>query len=735
LTEVACVRQVVQHLRTGAIELLDLPVPRPGAHEILIRTRRSLLSAGTERMLLEFGRAGLIGKALQQPERVRLLLDRLRTDGLGPVLEAAFNKLDEPLPLGYANAGTVIEAGADVHAFRAGDRVVSNAPHATWARVGANLCARVPERVTDEQAAFVVPAAIGLQGVRLAEPTIGETFAVIGTGLIGLLTVQLLTAAGCAVIAIDTREDRLELARKFGAQAVLATEDGGLPERILDLTRGRGVDGALVTAATDSDAPVRDAARMARKRGRIILVGVAGLRLARADFYAKELKLQVSCSYGPGRYDPDYEARGRDYPLPFVRWTEQRNFEAVLELLANGRLSVEPLVSHRFAFDRAQDAYAALLDDPGALAILLTYDPGEGSASDLPPATIFVPHPTAPAARTVDNPGVAVIGAGNYARRFLLPALQDAGARLVTLAAQGSPLAGWAARKAGFEQVSSDPAGSMVNGAIDAVVIATRHDTHARYVSEALAAGKHVFVEKPLALSEAELREVEAAYAAAGARGARPILMVGFNRRYAPHAIELQQRLARVTGSRCLVYTVNAGAIAADHWTQDPEIGGGRLVGEACHFLDLLRFLVGRPITTVTATALAPGANDKPPESASITLGFADGSIGTVHYFANGARAFPKERIEVFAGGDTWQLNNFRSLISFSRMGPRVRLPGRQDKGNRACIRAFIAAIRNGSPSPMPFAEIVEVSRATLEAARQARSGAPAAAPPGRPRA
>ena len=735
MTEVVCVRQVVQHLRTGAIELLDLPAPRPGAHEILIRTRCSLLSAGTERMLLEFGRAGLIGKALQQPERVRLLLDRLRTDGIGPVLEAAFNKLDEPLPLGYANAGTVVEAGADVHGFRAGDRVVSNAPHASWARVGANLCAHVPEQVTDEQAAFVVPAAIGLQGVRLAEPTIGETFAVIGTGLIGLLTVQLLTAAGCAVIAIDTREDRLELARKYGAHAVLVTEDGGLPERILDLTRGRGVDGALVTAATDSDAPVRDAARMARKRGRIILVGVAGLRLSRADFYAKELKLQVSCSYGPGRYDPDYESRGRDYPLPFVRWTEQRNFEAVLDLLANGRLNVEPLVSHRFAFERTQDAYAALLGDAGALGILLTYDSGEGSASNLPPATVFMPRSADPAAKTVDNPGVAVIGAGNYARRFLIPTLEDAGARLVTLAAQGSPLASWAARKAGFEQVSSDPTGAMVNGAIDAVVIATRHDTHARYVCAALAYGKHVFVEKPLALSEAELTQVETAYAAAAAsRGTARLLMVGFNRRYAPHAIELQQRLARVTGPRCVVYTVNAGAIAADHWTQDRAIGGGRLIGEACHFLDLLRFLIGRPIITVTAKALAPDASDRPPESASITLGFADGSMGTVHYFANGARAFPKERIEVFARGQTWQLNNFRSLISFSRIGPRLRLPGRQDKGNRACIRAFIAAIRSGSPSPMPFAEIVEVSRATLEAARQARSSTAAAAAPVFPR-
>jgi predicted dehydrogenase/threonine dehydrogenase-like Zn-dependent dehydrogenase len=712
-------RQVVQHLRTGSLELLELPGARPGPHEVLIRTRRSLLSAGTERMLLEFGRAGLIGKALQQPERVRLLLERLRTDGIGPVLEAALNKLDEPLPLGYANVGIVCEVGADVSAFRAGDRVVSNAPHATWARVGTNLCAQVPDAVTDDQAAFVVPTAIALQGLRLAEPTVGETFAVIGTGLIGLLAVQLTTAAGCKVIAVDLRPERLELARSYGARCVTAADDVNVPERVLEMTRGRGVDGVLVTAATDSEAPMRDAARMSRKRGRVILVGVTGLRLSRADFYAKELKLQVSCSYGPGRYDPDYETRGRDYPLAFVRWTEQRNFEAVLDLLAARRLDVDALVSHRFAFDRAPDAYTTLLDDSSALGILLTYESGEPARLSLPPATVAVAGATS-TARALGSPAVTVIGAGNYARRFVLPTLRQSGARLVTLAAQGSPLSGWAARKAGFEENTTDVRAAIANDAIDAVVIATRHETHAEYCCAALAAGKHVFVEKPLALSEAELTAVERAYHAAGT--ARPILMVGFNRRYAPYAIELRRHLKAIPGPRCLVYTVNAGAIAPDHWTQDPAVGGGRLAGEACHFIDLLRFLVGSPIVAVTATALPSHANARLPDSASITLRFADDSVGTVHYFANGSRSFPKERIEVFAGGETWQLNNFRALTSFSRLAPRVALPWKQDKGNRACIQAFIAAIRAGAASPTPFEELIEVSRVTLEAARQAQS-------------
>jgi predicted dehydrogenase/threonine dehydrogenase-like Zn-dependent dehydrogenase len=725
------VRQVVQHLRTGAIEMLDLPALRPGPHELVIRTHRSLMSAGTERMLLEFGRAGLIGKALQQPERVRMLLERLRTDGIRTVLEAAWNKLDEPLPLGYANAGRVVEPGAAVHAFRAGDRVVSNAPHASWAKVGANLCARIPDAVTDDQAAFVVPAAIGLQGVRLAQPSLGETFAVIGTGLIGLLTVQLMTAAGCRVIAIDPREDRLAIARRFGAATVAAAEEGSVLPRILELTGGRGVDGVLITAATDSDTPVRDAARMSRKRGRIILVGVAGLNLARADFYAKELTFQVSCSYGPGRYDPDYEVRGQDYPLGFVRWTEQRNFEAVLELLVSGKLDIVPLLTHRFPFEQVEAAYAALLEDANALGILLTYDGELAAAAAAPPASIRVKTTPARAAGEAQQPRVTVIGAGNYARRFLLPALAAGGVRLVTLAARGSTLAGWAARRSGFQELTSDVTAAISSEAIDAVVIATRHDTHAAYVCAALAAGKHVFVEKPLALSEAELAQVESAYAAASSAAVPPILMVGFNRRYAPQALALRRLLARVGGPRSLVYTVNAGAVPADHWTQDAAVGGGRLVGECCHFIDLLRFLVGHPITAVTATALLPVASSAPIDSASITLGFADGSVGTVHYFANGSRTFPKERIEAFAGGETWRLNNFRALESFSRLAPRSGLAWRQDKGNRACIRAFVAALHGDAGHVTPFAEIVEVSRATLEAARQARvKGAVLAAHP-----
>lgn len=711
-------QQVIQHLRTGEIEVLDLALPRPASRQVLVRTHRTLLSAGTERMLLEFGRAGFIGKARQQPERVRAVLRKIRTEGLASVVEAVSSKLDEPLPLGYANVGRIVEVGADVQEFRVGDRVVSNAPHATFARVGANLCARVPDAVSDDEAAFTVPAAIGLQGVRLAEPTLGETFAVIGTGLIGLLTVQVLIAHGCSVIAIDVRPDRLALAARFGASTVLAQPGADIPARVLELTSGRGADGVLITAATSSDGPVSDAARMSRKRGRIVLVGVAGLHLSRSEFYDKELKFQVSCSYGPGRYDQGYEISGHDYPFAFVRWTEQRNFEAVLELMSSRRLSTLPLISHRFEFEQAGGAYEALLEDPAALGILLRYRTDGEAGEALPPRVI----PVAPAALERQpkpgTTGIAMIGAGAYARRFLLPALSASGAKLTALISTGSPLGAWAARRSGFSRVSTDARSAIEDPETDAIVIATRHDSHARYVCDALRSGKHVFVEKPLALSDAELEEIESEHARCIARGFAPVVMVGFNRRFAPLVVDLKRLVDRAAGPRSFVYTVNAGVVPSDHWSHDPVAGGGRIVGEACHFIDLLRFLADSPIAHVSVVAARSGEG-RATETASIALRFVNGSIGSIHYLTNGGRAFPKERLEVFAGGGVLRLNNFRSLEAFSWPGYGGRRVWRQDKGNRACIQRFVEVTRAGGQAPIAFDELIEVSRASVDAARQ----------------
>jgi predicted dehydrogenase/NADPH:quinone reductase-like Zn-dependent oxidoreductase len=677
-------QQLVQSLRDGGIGVSEAPSPVISEGAVLIRSRATLISSGTERMLVEFGRAGWIEKARQQPDKVRQALEKIRTDGLPATLEAVRAKLDQPVALGYSNAGVVLAVGPGVTEFRPGDRVVSNGPHAEVASVPKNLCARIPEGVSDEAAAFTVLGAIALEGVRLAQPALGETFCVIGLGLIGLLAVQILRAHGCRVVGLDPDARRLELARQFGA----------VPE-----AQGELIDGVLICAATRSSEPVHRAAQMCRKRGRIVLVGVTGLELSRDDFYKKELTFQVSCSYGPGRYDPAYEEKGQDYPIGYVRWTAQRNFEAILQLMAEGKLDVAPLITHRFPFERAAEAYEVILGKEPHLGVLLEYP--DRREAELRATAVCVRAPERRSAR----PSVALIGAGQHAVRMLLPALRDSGARLKVIADVNGVAAVHAARKFGFEAAASDSAAVLADEAVDTVFIATRHDSHARLVCEALRAGKHVYVEKPLAIRESELEEVEQALGAAAG-----ILMVGFNRRFAPHVVRMKELLERAAAPKAMVMTVNAGAVPEDHWTQDPERGGGRIIGEACHFIDLLRYLAGARIRSTSVARLSA-------DTVTITLGFADGSIGAVHYFANGHRSFPKERLEVFCGGRILQLDNFRCLRGYGWPGFRTMRLWRQDKGHRAAVAAFLAAVRDGRPSPVPLEEAIEVSRATFQVA------------------
>ncbi len=710
-------RQILQSLKTGVTELTEVPCPRLKPGHLLIRTRASLLSAGTERMLLEFGQANWLDKARQQPDKVRLVLDKIRTDGLLPTIEAVRNKLDQPLPMGYCNAGVVLEVGAGVSGFSVGDRVVSNGPHAEVVLVPKNLCARIPEGVPDEAAAFTVIAAIGLQGIRLAGPTLGEAFVVTGLGLIGLVTVQLLVAHGCRVLGVDFDPKKLELARSFGAETVDLSRGEDPVAAALNFSRGRGVDAVLITASTKSSEPVRQAALMCRARGRIVLVGVAGLELSRADFYKKELSFQVSCSYGPGRYDPAYEEGGQDYPLGFVRWTEQRNFEAVLDLLAAGKLRAESLISHRFPFDRAGEAYRVVGGGEPSLGILLQY-PGEDVRPNQDLLATAVPlAPRATAGPMVSAPGIGFIGAGNYAAQILIPAFKAAGAVMKTVASSGGVSGAHAGRKFGFEETTTDTGGLISRPGIDVVVIATRHDSHADLACRALTAGKSVFVEKPLAITREQLEAVVETYNQILAAGGSPRLMVGFNRRFAPQVQKTKELLSAVNEPKSLIMTVNAGAIPPEHWTRDPVLGGGRLIGEGCHFIDLLRFLVGAPILSVQAAALGPVSGTAPEDKVTFILGFADGSVGTVHYLANGHKSFPKERLEVFCAGRVLQLDNYRSLRGYGWPGfSRMHL-WRQDKGQRACAAAFISAVRVGGPSPIPFEELVEVARVSLEVA------------------
>jgi predicted dehydrogenase/threonine dehydrogenase-like Zn-dependent dehydrogenase len=702
-------KQILQSLKNGDTEVADVPVPRALRGSLLIQTSHTLVSAGTERMLVEFGKAGLIDKMRQQPDKVRTVLDKIKTDGLQPTIEAVFNKLEQPLSLGYCNVGRIIQLGKGVNCFSEGERVISNGQHAEVVSVPINLCAKVPENVSDEEAAFTVLGSIALQGIRLIQPSLGETVVVTGLGLIGLMAVQLLRANGCRVLGLDYDEEKLELAKRFGAE-VVDLSVGQDPIQVAEqFSRGRGVDAVLVTATSQSSEPIHQAALMCRKRGRIVLVGVTGLELSRDDFFKKELTFQVSASYGPGRYDTNYEEKGQDYPIGFVRWTEQRNFEAVLDMMAEGRLDVKPLISHRFPIDEAEKAYELISGSKPSLGILLTYPEFVVSTQE---STVCLPNtPHRVVEGSSSRVAVSFLGSGNYATAVLIPAFKEAGAELRSVASSKGVSGVHAGRKFGFAETTTDSDRLFEDEMTDAVVITTRHDSHARFVIQALEADKHVFVEKPLCLTLDELDEIEAVNAEALGGKAEPMIMVGFNRRFSPQVKKMKELLNGVSGPKAMVMAVNAGAIPKEHWTQDIEIGGGRIIGEACHFIDLLRFLADAPINHYVLLPMDSATQD----TVSLQLGFIDGSIGTIHYFANGSKSFPKERLEVFAQGRILQLDNFRKLNGFGWPNFNKMNLWTQDKGQKACAAAFVKTLSQGGEPPIPLEEILEVSRVTIE--------------------
>lgn len=708
-------QQVLQDLKNGDSFIVDVPTPTVTPEFLLINTKSSLISVGTERMLIDFGKANLLEKARQQPEKVRMVFDKIKTDGLVTTLEAVKTKLGQPLPLGYCNVGVVHAVGGNVKDFKEGDRVVSNGAHADVVCISKNLCAKIPDSVTDDQAAFTVIASIGLQGLRLAKPTLGESFVVMGVGLIGLLTVQLLRAHGCRVLAVDFDARKLQLAQSFGAEICNLAKGEDPVAAGLAFSRNNGVDGVIITASTKSTDPVTNAARMSRKRGRIILVGVTGLQLNRSDFYEKELTFQVSCSYGPGRYDPEYEARGRDYPFGFVRWTEQRNFEAVLDLLASGQLNVEPLISARYNFEDAAEAYDKLSQDKSGLGFLLTYKSSiEGRHCSKIKFTNHVEYDK-------HEPNVGVIGAGNYASRILIPAFKKAGVNLHSISTPTGVSSVITGKNAGFSEATTDSAALINDSSINTVVIATHHNSHASYVINSLKSGKNVFVEKPLALTIAELEDIQVAYDESSARSA-PRLMVGFNRRFAPQVKKMKELLDSVNEPKSFIMTMNAGAIPSSHWTQDLNVGGGRVIGEACHYVDLMRYLAGSKIVSVQARRI--GNNNSMEifeDKAAIILGFEDGSIGTIHYYANGSSSFPKERIEVFTAGRTLQLDNFRKLKGYGWPNFKKMNLWQQDKGQQVCVAEFLDSIREGKSTPIPADELFEVTRVTINVALELR--------------
>lgn len=701
-------KQILQNLRSGETVVADVPEPQPVPGTVLIRSSCSLVSVGTERMLVDFGKANLIDKARSQPDKVKEVLQKVLSDGIAPTMEAVKAKLDQPLPLGYCNVGVVADGGG---AFQAGQRVVSNGSHAGTVRVPSNLCAVIPENVDDESAAFTVLGAIALQGVRLAQPTLGECFVVMGLGLVGLLSVQILRANGCRVLAIDIDTDRCARAAAYGAEVVDLSSGVDAVSSAVAMSRSRGVDGVIITASSKSNALIHDAATMCRKRGRIVLVGVVGMELSRADFYEKELTFQVSCSYGPGRYDRNYEDKGMDYPVGFVRWTEQRNFEAVLDLMSSGAMEVKSLITDRFDISDGSAAYAKL-NDTASLGILLDYR--EIDSSELSEATVALKEqPIA-----VPSKGnVAFIGGGNYASRVLIPAFERAGANLTSLVTSGGLNAVHHGRKNGFANASTDIEQAF-DGNTDTVVIATQHNLHAKQAIAALEKGKHVFVEKPLALTHEDIDAIEVAQ-----KSANCMVMVGYNRRFAPHVKTIKALLDKKAAPKTFIMTMNAGEIPADHWTQDCEVGGGRIVGEACHYIDLMRFLAGSKI--ISSNAIKMGENDfvqVTEDKAIITLNFEDGSAGSIHYFANGGKSFPKERIEVFCDGGVLQLNNFRSLRGYGWKGFKKMNLWSQDKGQFACATSFLEAVKEGGASPIPQEEIFEVAHISVDVANRLRA-------------
>ncbi len=693
-------KQLIQYFRTGELELIEAPLPKPSPYSLVIETRRSLISVGTEKMLLDFGKASYLAKAKQQPERVKQVLNKIKTEGLITTAQAVWNKLNEPTPLGYSNVGVVVEKGNLVDEFEVGQRVVSNGPHAEMVRVPWTLAAAIPDSVNDEEASFTVAGSICLEGVRLTNPTIGETVVVVGLGLLGQLTAQILQANGCRVLAFDVIEEKVDFARTFGIEAAQSKTAQENIEFVLGKTNGVGADAVIITASTSSDELLSQCALMTRKRGRIVLIGVIPITVPRNLFYEKELSFQVSSAYGPGRYDTRYES-GYDYPLPYVRWTAKRNMEAFLFLLEQKKIAVDKLITHRFPFEKAVEAYQ-IIEKENPIGIILEY-PGKPRTEALVTLHGFPEK----AKQKVEKLSIGFIGVGNFAKSTLLPNLKKLNAPVKMVASSDGLSASVAAKKFGIPQATSERNLIFQSPDINTVFISTRHDSHAKLVVQALQHNKHVFVEKPLAVTFEQLKEVYRAVQE------HPDLhvMVGFNRRFSPFTRKLKKALEERGDPISIIITVNAGHIPKDHWVHDPVMGGGRIVGEGCHFIDLARYLVGAPITGVAALSTR-GHSETDEDKTMILLSFADGSQASINYLANGHPRFPKERVEVFSSQRVFQIDNFKKLSSF---GSSLKESGlKQDKGHFNELKLFLESIERGTAPLIPVAELFEVHLATL---------------------
>lgn len=696
-------KQIIQDLKNGATILEEVPVPQVKGGCVLIKTTRTLVSLGTERMLVEFGKANLIDKARQQPDKVKQVLDKIKTDGLQPTLEAVFNKLGQPLPLGYCNVGKVVAVGRGVTEFQVGDRVASNGNHAEYVCVPQNLVAKIPDNVTDDEAAFTVIGSIGLEGIRLLKPELGETIVVVGLGLIGLIVSQLLRANGCRVVGVEFDQAKLDLAAQWGVIPVNPAKGDDQVKVVEELTNGIGADGVIITASAHDDSIIHNACLMSRKRGRIILVGVIGLNMRRDDFYKKELTFQVSCSYGAGRYDEEYENKGHDYPFAYVRWTEKRNFQAILGAISDGGLKVKPLITEEVELADYNEIYGDMRKR-GSIASIIRYPASDvrGKREDGRDETVVRCFEG-----EAGNGKMGIIGAGNYTGSTVVPCLKKAGAKMKYIASAGGLTAKMMAKKAGAEFATSDYQEILKDPEVGMVLITTRHNLHAKMVKETLEAGKSVFVEKPLCLHPEELEEISEAYQKAG-NGVT--LTVGYNRRFSPFAVKLKSMIG--DGPKNIIATMNAGFIPPEVWVHDLEIGGGRIIGEACHFIDLCSYLAGSKVTAVCMNAMGENPQENT-DNATILLKYENGTNAVINYFANGSKAYQKERVEVFSQERVFILDNWRKLEGFGAKG-FSKMTGGMDKGQKDEFRMLNERLQNGGESLIPFESIVNTTKASF---------------------
>lgn len=699
-------KQIIQSFKTGETILEDVPVPKVRKGTVLIQTTRSLVSLGTERMLVEFGKANFLQKARQQPDKVKQVFDKIKTDGMKPTIDAVFNKLAQPIPLGYCNVGRVIAVGKGAESFKVGDRVASNGSHAEYVCVPQNLVAKIPDNVSDDEAAFTVIGAIGLQGIRLVNPTLGETIVVVGLGLIGLITAQLLKANGCRVIGFDYDDKKVELAKELGVTAINPNDGTDQVHFVMSATNDIGADAVIITASNKSNEIISQSAKMSRKRGRIVLIGVIGLDINRADFYEKELSFQVSCSYGPGRYDDNYELKGQDYPLPFVRWTEKRNFEAVLHSISEKNINVDRLITERVPLEDYSKIYGNLGGSKSIASLLVYNTPPEISRN------IIISDNSFKNSKGV----VGVIGAGNFTGAMILPSLKKTPACLKYIASSSGLSGTILAKKYNISNSTTDYAAILNDSEVDLVLITTRHDSHASLTQEILKAGKHVFVEKPLALNLEELKQVIDCY-----NSQDKTINVGFNRRFAPLAQRMRKLLGSGTVPMNIIATMNAGSIPVGSWVHDMETGGGRIIGEACHFIDLCTYFAGSKVTAVCTNAMGVNPPDNT-DNVSILLKYDNGTNAVINYFANGSKSYSKERIEVFSEERSLILDNWRKLNGYGFRG-FSKASSSQDKGHQEQFNRLIQAVQTGGQAIIPFEEIINTSIASIAAVESLKQG------------